>query len=422
MLSCDYLTDELGPERAGAPPIPAGRDEVPRVATLGLCPMRAVPAPSQAVRQAGRRASPSNPATENLVTARRAPSAAERPTHGDPVHDPTQYPAGGAAAHVRVLAHHGLLAQHAKTACPAGRAWLCRGAYEIIWPVVFEGLTRVIERRRGHPTCGAAVEHLEPECLDRFHDDAEAVLDDLLRHAGIPIHNLEGWVRSRLIPASVDGHRRRRGERGALQRPRLPKWLLRLLGDDPWLPALALDILTWVGVPVAAGTSPWPYAAWAERRAAATGDSRSSEHDAARDVETVLAAMRHNGAWYERFVRSGPSVANTLRCWPPPEPGSWRTWRSLTRRDALDVEQLELAGTALDVMSARLARGDDHRSVITDVLGTMFGALLTDEAETRPAHRPGPRNPWYVHELTAAVTGLLNWHRRSRTRTRSPAR
>src|SRR4029450_10041041 len=88
------------------------------------------------------------------------------------------------------------------------------------WTLVCAGLTRGIERRRGHRTCAIGVEHLEPDCLDKYEDDVEAVLDDLLRHATVAIHNLEGWVRSRLVNGTVDGNRRRRGRQGARARPR----------------------------------------------------------------------------------------------------------------------------------------------------------------------------------------------------------
>jgi hypothetical protein len=76
------------------------------------------------------------------------------------------------------------------------------------------------------------VHRLADERLDRFHDDVEAVVDDLLTHARHPVFDLEGWVAGRLNAATVNGHRRLRGERGALQRPRLPGWLGAALGQD----------------------------------------------------------------------------------------------------------------------------------------------------------------------------------------------
>jgi hypothetical protein len=298
------------------------------------------------------------------------------PSFEGPGHDVDWRSESRAAADVRCLAVRGELAERARTASPEDYASLWRGAYEIVWPVVYEGVTRAVERRRGHGPCANGIEHLEQECLDRFHDDVEAVIDYLLRCATVPIRNLEGWIRSRLAKATVDGHRRRRGQRGAQQRPRLPQWLERLLGDDPWLRTLAVDILTWVGVPTTAGTGLWPYSAWAERRAALTGDVRSTEHDVARDIETVLSAMRHNATWYQRFVerplgrKQAPLVA--IDGEPP--------YLALTEpHEAQDAWQRELAAVAIDVMSVRIAQGEDRRSVVIDVINTVFGKLT-------PAH------------------------------------
>src|SRR5690606_10844668 len=209
-------------------------------------------------------------------------------------------PMGDAAAYVRYLAQRGMLAARASDGSELERALLRRGAYEIVWPVVFDGLTRGLERHRGHRRCALGIEYLESECLDRFQDDVEAVVDDLLQYARVPVRNVEGWVRSRLIRATIDGNRRRRGERGALQRPRLPQWIERQIGEDRWLRALAMDILMWVGVPTTAGAELWPYAAWTDRRAAITGDPASTERDVERDVERVLAIMRTNLRWYEQ--------------------------------------------------------------------------------------------------------------------------
>src|SRR5205823_15053751 len=116
------------------------------------------------------------------------------------------------------------------------------------------------------------VRRLADECLDRFEDDVEAVVYDVLTHADRPIRQLEAWVSSRLRAATVNHHRAVRGERGALQRPRLPRWLAAGLGHDRWLEELALQILTWVGVPTTAGRQVWPLDAWTQRRAEVTGD------------------------------------------------------------------------------------------------------------------------------------------------------
>ena len=114
--------------------------------------------------------------------------------------------------HVRDLARRGILADRARTASDAERGLLRAGGYALVWPVVFQRLTRRIELARGHPACASSVHRLEADCLDKFHDDVEAVLDDLLTSAKVPVVNLEGWIARRIGPAS----RPRRRPRGSL--------------------------------------------------------------------------------------------------------------------------------------------------------------------------------------------------------------
>src|SRR5262249_1599666 len=112
----------------------------------------------------------------------------------------------------------------------------------------------------------------------------------------------DGWITRRLTAATVNGYRRRRGARGALQRPRLSRWLTEALDDDRWLTTLAVEILNWVGVPATAGAGTWPTAAWAYLRARITGDFHGGEPEVRHDVDRVLAAMRQNPTWYAEFV------------------------------------------------------------------------------------------------------------------------
>jgi hypothetical protein len=292
----------------------------------------------------------------------------------DPAGDEVSYVADDEAAdEVRLLASHGRLADHARKATPAEYNQIHRGAYVICWPVVFQCLTRGIEHGRGHHRCATGVEHLQPECLDRFEDDVEAVVADLLRNAKEPIRNVEGWVRSRIKRATIDGHRRRRGERGAVQRPRLPKWLAEQLGEDPWLLALAIHVQTWVGVPATAGTALWPCGAWAEQRIAITGEAGCSEHDVMKDVETVLAAMRWNRGWYERFIERplGRKQAPLLAT----DTTADRAYTPLTEPNGTENALLsEFAAVAIDAMAARMARGEDSRTVVVDIIRAVFGS------------------------------------------------
>ena len=303
-------------------------------------------------------------------------------------HDATQPRDGDAAAYVRSLAHHGRLAKRAGDASAEESALLRRGAYQIVWPVVFDGLTRGIERQRGHRRCVIGIEYLEPECLDRFQDDVEAVVDDLLRYGTVPIRNVEGWVRSRLVRATIDGNRRRRGERGALQRPRLPRWLERRIGEDRWLRALALDVLVWVGVPTTAGAGLWPYAAWADRRVAITGDMATTERDVERDVEKVLTIMRTNVPWYEQYIERPLGRKQAPLAQFGPEAVQEPAHLALTERHEADDALLrELAALAIDAMTVRFERGEDRRSVVVDVIETVFGG------DGSPMYRDPGTNP-----------------------------
>ena len=326
-----------------------------------------------------------------------------------------------AADSVRELARHGELVTRVSSASGAERQRLCGGAYEIVWPVVFLRLTRRLEVGRGHRVCAISVLRLEPECLDRFEDDVEAVLDDLFRNAKVPIANLEGWVTRRLTAATVDAHRRRRGERGALQRPRLPGWLVEALGHDEWLMELSIDILEWVGVATTAGTGIWPLGAWAERRATVTGSFGRADTEVARDVETVLAAMRRSPAWYLKYVERplGRKQAPVL----PAQRTDQDLVRELPhlafvhRQEADDARLLALAETAVHAIGARLQSGEDPRSAVVDVLRKVFGlGTGAEDLDWPPATGPGEdervarllTDPAAVERIVATILDVLS--------------
>lgn len=262
---------------------------------------------------------------------------------------------------VRDLARSGLLAATIGTASGPYRVRLTGATYSIVWPVVYRGLTRKIEMRRGHLTCATSISRLAADCLDRFQNDVEAVVDDVIRRAGSRIENLEGWIVSRLVPATVDGHRRRRGADGALQRPRVPGWLAKQLGGDPWLIDLATQILVWVGVPSTAGYDLWPTQAWAALRCERHGDwSAYGEADVRADIRVVLDAMNRRPQWYERYVetplgrKQAPVVAAARLddrdgAHPP------------TPTDVFSAQEQVLTALAHDavaLINARLARGN----------------------------------------------------------------
>ncbi|MBU2670312.1 hypothetical protein KOI35_43100 [Actinoplanes bogorensis] len=306
---------------------------------------------------------------------------------------------------LRELAAAGRLAAAAAEGSPE-RASLTSAAYTLVWPIVFSRVTRRFERQRGHAACAAAVTNLADECLDRFHDDVEAVVEDLLVHADRPVRHVEAWVATRVNAATINAHRRRRGERGALQRPRLPGWLADGLGGDAWLTALAVDILNWVGVSGTAGSELWPVEAWAQARAACTGDWAGSDPAAVRrDIDHVLAVMRRRPHWYASFVerplgaKQAPVVAMATDPYGEPvaplglgEPD-----------DRVESELRRLAADAVRAIGDRIHRGEPAEPAVVEVVRTVFGGVFTGTLDQAPHGGADP---------LGGVTGALSDQRR----------
>lgn len=280
---------------------------------------------------------------------------------------------------VREMARRGRLVQYFREASTGERRSLRAAAFEIAWPLVFQRITRPVERRRGHHVCATAMQRLAPDCLDHFHDDLDAVLDDLFAHADVPIENLEGWLTMRMHRATVDGYRRRRGRRGAPQRPRVPNWLAEALGRDAWLVELAKSILDWVGTEATAGASLWPLTAWAERRVTVTGDHTVGESVVAAEIEGVLAAMRRRATWYDKNVERPLGHKRAPVHFPSRDSSGAHTepepLAMVERHEQDDALLLELATQAIALMRHRVDAGQDVHTVVVDVLGTVFGAL-----------------------------------------------
>ncbi|MGW4062758.1 hypothetical protein ACWEGE_31060 [Amycolatopsis sp. NPDC004747] len=308
-------------------------------------------------------------------------------------------------AGVRRLARDGLLAGSAAAARPRALARLRGGVYTVAWPLVFTRITRPLEHRRRHADCARGLEWLRPDCLDRFHDDVEAVVDHALRRATGPIENLEGWLATRLTPATVDAHRRRRGELGALQRPRLPAWLAEALDGDPWLCDLAVQILIWVGVPATAGAELWPLDGWAARRTEITGEPPAGRDPLDREVDRVLAAMRTRPAWYAEHVERplGHKQAPVA-----PMPAELPALELVAEHELADARLAGLAEQALLAIEAKLDRGETPAAAVTTVVRTVFG-------EHAPAGPAG--DDWLaaaladqerVAEIVATVLAILD--------------
>ncbi len=274
-------------------------------------------------------------------------------------------------AFARILAERGELSEFAGAASADELRALRAAVYEIVLPIVFGCLTRKFELARGHRGCARSVFALEDACLDRFHDDMDAVLEDVFRHATMPVHNLEGWVRRRLTIATVNGYRRRRGERGALQRPRIPRWLATRLGEQPRLISLATDLLEFVGSDGFATIEVWPVDTWAERRALESGDHESARREVVRDIEVVLTAMRARPAWYEAYVER-PLGCKRHPVVPIPRTPGDACDDVPAPPDSDEVLLAELAGIAVRTIGSRIADGENPRTVAADVVVQVF--------------------------------------------------
>ncbi|MEV6829500.1 hypothetical protein [Amycolatopsis sp. NPDC051102] len=284
----------------------------------------------------------------------------------------------------RELARQGKLAGFAALASAGERKLLRAELYEIVQPVVFGQLTKKLELNRGHLRCATAVSALADDCLDRFHDDMDAVLGDLFRNARVPVRNLEGWVRKRLTAVTVDAYRRRRGARGALQRPRVPAWLALRLGGRESLLELAVDMLEFAGHEVTAGAGIWPVDTWAARRAMrAGGDFEAARRAVVREVDAVVAAMRTRPRWFDDYVER-PLGRKRIPLLPV-VPAELDEPADPARHRLADALLTELAGVAVTAIERRLARGEDARTVVVEVVRAVFEEpvdALADRAST----------------------------------------
>lgn len=288
---------------------------------------------------------------------------------------------------VRELAGAGQLAATYADAAADRRIELYRAVYQIACPVVFQGITVKVERQRQHGDCARGLPFLRPDCLDRFHDAVEAVVDDTVRKATVRVVRLESWMAARMRAATINSHRVRRGMRGAQQKPAVPKWLRRSLGDDPWLVELALRMLTWVGIPDTAGPGIWPVDAWADRRAVVTGDPVASEPARVRrEIDAVLLAMRGRRDWYSHYVER-PLDHKPVAMAPPvrADDGQFVDLPRLalvTAAELHDSALLDLAALCLDAITAGLAdRDHDPAAVVTGAVRTVFCADRFDPAD-----------------------------------------
>ena len=317
---------------------------------------------------------------------------------------PDETPDGVRPSHPAATSLRGLAAEGQLGSVDLDAQGELRGAaYAIVWPLVWQRHTRRIEIGKGHHACASSLHGMAGPCLDGFHDDVEAVVDYLFVNGTRPIHNLEGWIISRIRMATVDGYRKRRGRRGALQRVRVPGWLAAALEYDPGLVDLAGSIIEWVGLPTTAGTELWPLQAWADRRAVAMGDPAGSRPDrVAADVERVLATMRRTRpAWYASYIerplghKQAPTGASPVTEREAPEAARARAERA-------DAELVTLAAAATDAISAALAEGEDPTVAVPRVLRAVF--LSSTPAAPVLDVAPGEEPADGTEQLTTLLT------------------
>jgi hypothetical protein len=223
-------------------------------------------------------------------------------------------------------------------------------------------------------------------------------VEHALRRATDPIDNFDGWLATRLSPATVDAHRRRRGEIGALQRPRLPAWLGEALGGDPWLCDLAVQILVWAGVPATAGAELWPLDGWAARRAEVTGAPPAGRDTLDREVRTVLAAMRTRPKWHAEHVER-PLGHKRAPVAPMPADGAAEPapLQLVGPDETDDARLIDLADLALRAIEKRLDRGHEPAMAVSAVVRCVFGT--DDEVLDRLPHNGFTREDWLATAL-----------------------
>ena len=313
---------------------------------------------------------------------------------------------------IRAAAADGRLPSYYRT----GGAGIRAALYQLVADLVFQHLHQPLERARGHHRCAASPDRMDPECRDHYHDNVEAMLAHVLKQGDRPIANLEGWLVRGLKHVTIDAHRRRRGEQGAQQRPRLPRWLAAELAT-PWLRRLALEVMTWVGVPTPAGLGLWPLTAWTDLREQLTGELGAPEARTAADVETVLAAMRTNRAWYDRYVERplGHKQAPVLPAWrgEDREPSHLLP---MQRHEVDDTRLREQAARAVDAIAARLARGEDLEHVVVAEINAVFDAGTgADDLDRPPGTGPDDAqwvrtrltDPGTVQRVAKTVTDII---------------
>jgi hypothetical protein len=254
-------------------------------------------------------------------------------------------------------------------------------AWEIFLPIA---------RRQHRKICRNCTDRglVRPICADRTNENAIALLERFFR-ARQEIEVLEAWATAALMNAIIDHYRKQRGERGALQRARVPKWLAAALGHDPKHVLLAELIIDWAGVPTTGCLSSlWPYGEWAERCAHLAGGRHAyGEREVRRDVEHVLAVMRRQRpAWLAEHILE-PLTYQEVPVVHEPGGTAYEEFRRARDASAAKDEQYldESASHLIAALQAEARRGGLSAAVVRHLIVAEFGR--------RPAGRDVGRVP-----------------------------
>jgi hypothetical protein len=141
-----------------------------------------------------------------------------------------------------------------------------------------------------------------------------------------------------------------------------------------------------VGVRESAGTGIWPLEAWAQQRGVVTNDWHGSDASiVAREVETVLTAMRRRPDWYESYVERplGHKLAPVSTVYVT---GVDRPLALTEPHHDVDAEMLRLAAHSVTAIDRRITAGEDAQQVVVEVIRGVFGRAVSIAGLDRAPH------------------------------------
>jgi hypothetical protein len=142
-----------------------------------------------------------------------------------------------------------------------------------------------------------------------------------------------------------------------------------------------------------AGLQLWPLEAWAQKRGTLTGDWSGGPAVVAREIDTVLDAMRRRPAWYADYVERPLGGKRAPVAAAPPAGRTGEIVRPLELGDPharVDAELLRLAAEAVRAIDGRLARGEQAERIVVDVIRAVFGGAVAGTLDVAPHDAPDP--------------------------------